>query len=145
MAELRLVALSQKSSDNDMLEAIRFACNEANRDYYVGKCMISDTMQDPMLYAEIIYLLNILAEKEIPEGYITKQIFLEGIIKSLQDKLPKNLVAFHEERFKAIQREDEDQLGKWKEKLPKDAHPFNALVKVFEDKNGIRRRRQSKR
>lgn len=33
MTELRLVALSQKSSDTDMHEAMRFACNEANRDY----------------------------------------------------------------------------------------------------------------
>ena len=145
MTELRLVALSQKSSDTDMHEAMRFACNEANRDYYVGKCMISDTMQDPMLYAEIVYLLNVLAEKKIPEGYITKQIFLEEIIKSLQEKLPENRVAFHEERFKAIQREDEEQLDKWKEKLPRDSHPFNTLVKMFEDKNGIRTRRKSKR
>lgn len=145
MAELRLVALSQKSSDTHMLESIRFACNEANRDYYVGKCMISDTMQDPILYAEIIYLLNVLAEKELPEGFMTKRIFLESIIKLLQDKLPKSKVAFYEDRFKAIKREDEEQLDKWKRKLPKDEHPFNALVKVFEDKNGIRRRRQSKR
>ena len=107
--------------------------------------MISDTMQDPMLYAEIVYLLNVLAEKKIPEGYITKQIFLEEIIKSLQEKLPENRVAFHEERFKAIQREDEEQLDKWKEKLPRDSDPFNALVKMFEDKNGIRTRRKSKR
>lgn len=113
MAELRLVALSQKSSDEHMLDAMRCACSHANRDYYVGECHISTINPDARLYAEIIYLINELATNGTKNGHDPSQVFLRRFKSMLQNLLPEDTTRdanFHEARFSAIQEEEDKEL-----------------------------------
>ena len=144
MAELRLVAISQKWGDEHMLEAMRFACSHANRDYYVGECPISSIHPDARLYAEIIYLINELATNGTKNGHDPSQVFLRRFRKMLQDSLPEHKVfnaQFHEEKFVAIQQAEEEELFKKRQQMEDGWNPLAPLNERYEKKK--RRRRQS--
>jgi len=145
MAELRLVALSQKSSDTDMLDAMRCACSHANRDYYVGECPISSVHPDARLYAEIIYLINELATNGTKHGLDYSQVFLRDLKSKLQDLLPKDSIRdarFHEERFEAIQQEEDKEL---REKRRNEGDYWSVmmpLIRLDEEMYGKKKKRR---
>ena len=149
MAELRLVALSQKSSDTDMLDAMRCACSHANRDYYVGECQISTINPDARLYAEIIYLINELATNGTKNGHVSSQVFLRRFKSMLQNLLPEDSIRdakFHEERFSAIQQEEHNEL---KEKRHSEDEYWSYMMPLIDRDEAMygkkKKRRQSKR
>ena len=149
MAELRLVALSQKSSDEHMLDAMRCACSHANRDYYVGECHISTINPDARLYAEIIYLINELAEYGTKNGHDPSQVFLRRFKSMLQNLLPEHSIRdaeFHEERFEAIQQAEEKEL---REKRSNEGDYWSVMMPLIDRDEAMygkkKKRRQSKR
>ena len=149
MAELRLVALSQGAVDVQMLDAMRCACSHANRDYYVGECPISSVDPDAGLYAEIIYLINELATNGTKNSQDFPQVFLRNFIGILQDLLPEDSIRdakFHEERFKAIQQEEEAELLEKRRNEGDYSSLMRPLIRLDEEMYGKKKkRRQSKR
>jgi len=145
MAELRLVALSQKSSDTDMLDAMRCACSHANRDYYVGECPISSVHPDARLYGEIIYLINELATNGTKNGHDSSQVFLKKFKSMLQNLLPADSIRdsnFHEERFEAIQQEEDKEL---REKRRNEGDYWSVmmpLIRLDEEMYGKKKKRR---
>ena len=142
MAELRLVAISQKTSDEHMLEAMRYACSHANRDFYVGECPISASHQDAELYAEIVYLLNELATNGTKNGLDYTSVFLKRIKKTLQDLLPEDSIRdaeFHEDRFWAIHREEDEQLRDKKLQMEDGWNPLAPLNERYKKRKYVRR------
>jgi len=145
MAELRLVALSQKSSDTDMLDAMRCACSHANRDYYVGECPISSVHPDARLYGEIIYLINELATNGTKNGHDSSQVFLKKFKSMLQNLLPADSIRdsnFHEERLEAIQQEEDKEL---REKRRNEGDYWSVmmpLIRLDEEMYGKKKKRR---
>ena len=143
MAELRLIALSEKSSDIDMSEDLRCACSHANRNYYVGKCTMSTINPEVELYAEIIYLLNQLAEHGTKNGQDFPQVKLRAFKKILQDLLPEDSIRdaqFHEERFWAIQKEEDEELRNKRSRA--SWNPFESLVRRENELSGNKKKRR---
>ena len=147
MAELRLIALSEKSSDIHMLEAMRFACSHANRDYYVGKCSMSSANPEVELYAEIIYLLNELAEHGTKNGLNYAQVELRRFKQTLQDLLPEHSVRdaqFHEERFWAIQKEEDKELRDRRREMEDGWNPLQPLISLEDEMYGVKKKRRNR-
>ena len=147
MAELRLIALSEKSSDIHMLEAMRYACSHANRDYYVGKCSMSSANPEVQLYAEIVYLLNELAEHGTKNGVDFPQNFLGRFKQTLQDLLREDSVRdaqFHEERFWTIQKEEDKELRDKRREMEKGWNPLQPLISLEDEMYGVKKKRRNR-
>ena len=147
MAELRLIALSEKSSDIHMLEAMRYACSHANRDYYVGKCSMSSANPEVQLYAEIVYLLNELAEHGTKNGVDFPQNFLGRFKQTLQDLLREDSVRdaqFHEERFWTIQKEEDKELRDKRREMEKGWNPLQPLIRLEDEMYGVKKKRRNR-
>ena len=147
MAELRLIALSEKSSDIHMLEAMRYACSHANRNYYVGKCTMSTINPEVELYAEIVYLLNQLAEHGTKNGQDFPQHKLKQFKKILQDLLPEDSVRdaeFHEDRFWNIQKEEDKELRNKRREMEKGWNPLQPLIRLEDEMYGVKKKRRNR-
>ena len=111
MSELRVVALSERSQDSSITQALRFVLQQAPRSYYVGKTRVSASRSDVHLYAEIVYLLNVLVEQGDKEGR-SGHFHLIELVGKLKDSLPDTRyqnASFHAERFEKIQEEEDEE------------------------------------
>lgn len=128
---------------------MRCACSHANRDYYVGECPISSVHPDARLYAEIIYLINELATKGTKNGHDPSQVFLRRFKSMLQNLLPEDRIRnanFHEERFEAIQKEEDKELREKRRNEDEYWSYMMPLIRRDEELYGKKKkRRQSKR
>ena len=106
MAELRVIALSQKPGDDHLSEQIRQVLFEnASRSYYSGKCEMHSMRNDARKYAEIVYLMSVIVE-EIGLG---GQAQLDQWIQNLREKLSSDQVKMHQERFEQIFQEEQQR------------------------------------
>jgi hypothetical protein len=132
MSELRVVALSERSQDSSITQALRFVLQQAPRSYYAGKTQVSASRSDVHLYAEIVYLLNVLVEQGDKEGR-SGRFHLFELLEVLKASLPDTRyqsTSFHAERFEKIQKEEDEE---YREQLTllykdKDYDPARALL-----------------
>ena len=106
MAELRVIALSEKWGEECQSEAVREILDkEASRSHYAGKCEMHSMRNDPRKYAEIVYLMTVIVEGIGPGGSAQ----LDQWIQNLRDKLPPEDAKMHEELFLKIEKDEQDR------------------------------------
>ena len=104
MAELRVIALSQKWGEEGQSEAVRQVLYEnASRSHYAGKCEMHSMRDDSRKYAEIVYLMSVIVEGIGPGGGAQ----LDQWIQNLRGKLSPEDAKMHEELFRKILKDEE--------------------------------------